>query len=267
MYDRRIAIHTPLINVMVKAVDKAAHQLCRDFGEVERLQVSKKGPGDFVSTADKRTEKILFTELKKARSRFGFLMEESGEVKGEDTNNRWVIDPLDGTNNFLHGLPHFCISVALQRQHEILAGVVYDPIKDELFYAEKGQGAFMNDTRLRVSGRKKLEDCLITTGGASIKRHSEDYFRQLKELSSHVACTRLTGSAALDLAYVASGRSDGFYEKHLQPWDLAAGIVLIQEAGGCMTDFNSKDEMINNGQIIASNFEIFEPFKKLLLNT
>ena len=267
MYDRRIAIHTPLINVMVKAVDKAASRLRRDFGEVERLQVTKKGPGDFVTAADKRTEKILFEELKKARSKLGFLMEESGEVKGEDSNNRWVIDPIDGTSNFLHGLPHFCISVALQRQHEILAGVIYDPIKDELFYGEKGHGAFVNHMRLRVSGRKKLEESMVSTGGASIKRHGDQYFRQYQHISSQVASTRLTGSAALDLAYVAAGRFDGFYETHLKPWDMAAGIVLIKEAGGCVCDFDDRDEMLKKGQIIGSNFELFDPLKKLLLKS
>ena len=266
MTNLRLAIRTPLMNVMSMAVEKAAHRLRRDFGEIENLQVSKKGPGDFVSSADKRTEKILFEELKAARSKFGFLMEESGEIKGEDTNNRWVIDPLDGTNNFLHGIPHFCISVALQRQHEILAGIIYDPIKDELFYAEKGQGAFMNDRRLRVSGRTRLEDSLVVSGGASIKRHHPRYFEQLQAVAPHVGCMRQTGSAALDLAYVAAGRVDAFYEQSLKAWDLAAGIILVKEAGGQVCDFADSDEMVSKGEIIATNFELHHPFKKLLLN-
>ena len=261
----RLVIRTPTMNVMVKAVEKASRRLRRDFGEVENLQVSRKGPGDFVSSADKRTEKILFEELKAARPKFGFLMEEGGEVKGEDTNHRWVIDPLDGTNNFLHGIPHFCISVGLQRQHEVIAAVIYDPIKDEMFYAEKGEGAYMNDRKLRVSGRDKLEDSLIGNGGASIKRDSDQYFDQLKTISSHVGCMRQSGSAALDLAYVAAGRFDGFYEAHLCAWDLAAGILMVKEAGGYVCDFDNDDRMIDKGQIIATNMELFEPVKKLLL--
>lgn len=263
MFERHISLRTPLMNVMVHAVEKASQRLRRDFCEVERLQVSQKGPGDFVSVADKRTEKILFEELSKARPKFGFLMEESGEVKGEDTNHRWVIDPLDGTSNFLHGVPHFCISVALQRQHEIIAGVIFDPIKDEMFYAEKGSEAFLNETRLRVSGRRKLEHCLIATGGPSIKRTDPRYFDQLKTLSPHVACMRQTGSAALDLAYVAAGRFDGFYETHLNPWDMAAGIVLIKEAGGYVGDFSGRDAMMSRGDIVATTFILQKPLQNL----
>jgi len=264
----RLAIRTPLMNVMAKAVEKAARRLRRDFGEVENLQVSKKGPGDFVSSADKRTEDILFRELREARPKFGFLMEESGEVKGEDTNNRWIIDPLDGTSNFLHGIPHFCISVALQRQHEVIAGIIFDPIKGELFYAEKGEGAFINDHRLRVSGRNKLDHALIGSGGASLKRgKDEEYFEQLRCVSSHVGCMRQSGSAALDLAYVAAGRFDAFYDKHLFAWDLAAGIIIIQEAGGQVCDFEGKDNMVDKGEIIATNMELQFPFKKLLLKS
>ena len=263
---RRLAINTPLMNVMIAAVEKASYRLRRDFGEVERLQVSQKGPGDFVTVADTRTEKALFEELKKARSKFGFLMEESGEVKGEDTNNRWVIDPIDGTTNFLHGIPHFCISVALQRQHEILAGVIYDPIKNELFYAEKGQGAFMNDIRLRVSGRRKLEDSLLGVGGASIKRDTNEYYTYHQRVSPYVASMRQSGSAALDLAYVAAGRFDAFFDTHLHPWDMAAGIILIREAGGDVIDFKDNDTMMTTGSIIAANHDLCVALKKILLN-
>ena len=263
--NQHLAIHTPLMNVMISAVEKASYRLRRDFGEIEKLQVSQKGPGDFVSVADKRTEKTLYDALKKARPKFGFLMEESGEVKGEDTNHRWVIDPLDGTNNFLHGIPHFCISIALQRQHEILAGVTYDLIKSELFYAEKGQGAFMNNQRLRISARKKLDQSLIGTGGASIKRNSQEYYDQHQKISPHVACMRQTGSAALDLAYVAAGRFDGFFDAHLKPWDLAAGIVLIKEAGGYVTDYEAQDHMMTKGEILAATVALYDPLKKLLL--
>lgn len=266
MFERRLVIKTPLMNVMVSAVEKAAHKLRRDFYEVERLQVSQKGPGDFVSIADKRTEETLFQELKKARPKFGFLMEESGEVKGEDTNHRWVIDPLDGTSNFLHGIPHFCISVGLQRQHEVIAGIIFDPIKDEMFYAEKGEGAFVNDMRLRVSGRNRLDQALIGTGGPSIKRSTDEYYTRLKAVAPHMACIRQSGSAALDLAYVAAGRFDGYYETSLKTWDIAAGIVIVKEAGGYVSDFSNKDEMLNTGEIIASNAALHDPLKKLLLN-
>lgn len=264
---RRYAINTPLMNVMIGAVEKASQRLPRDFGEVERLQVKEKGPGDFVTVADHRTEKVLFEELKKARSRFGFLMEESGEVKGEDSNNRWVIDPIDGTNNFLHGIPHFCISVGLQRQHEVIGAVIFDPIKNEMFYAEKGQGAFMNDQRIRVSGRTKLQNCLIGVGGASMRQNREDYYKLHQTISPQVACMRQSGSAALDLAYVAAGRYDGFYDMNLRPWDLAAGILLIREAGGQVTDMKGGDDMMTNGGILAANVDLHSSLKKLLLNS
>ena len=245
-----------LLTVMIAAVRKAARALARDFGEVENLQVSRKGPGDFVTNADKRAEKILYEELSKARPGYGFLLEEQGEIPGTDKTHRFIIDPLDGTANFMHGVPHFSISAGLEREKELIAGVVYDVIKDELFWAEKGQGAFLNDKRLRVAARTVLTDAMIATGR----------FADIAAIERVLAVTpmvRRFGSAALDLAYVAAGRIDGFWERDLKPWDIAAGAVLVREAGGYAREIDGKDFM-DTGNIVAANDKLLAPLQKLV---
>ncbi len=256
---------SPLLNVMVAAAQKAARGLVRDFGEIENLQVSKKGPGDFVSNADKKAEKTLVYELSKARPKFGFLLEEGGEIKGTDTSNRWIIDPLDGTTNFLHGIPHFSISIALERDGEPAAGVIYEPIYDQMFIAENGKGAYLNNHRLRVSGRKNLEESLFATGipFAGKSDHSR-FLGQLEAVMAVSAGVRRFGSAALDLAYVAAGRYEGFWEIGLHPWDLAAGIVLVREAGGFVTDLDGGGAMMASGEIIAANDQMHGKLSKIL---
>src|SRR5580704_11838004 len=226
---------SPLVNVMAKAAEKAAKSLKRDFGEVERLQVSRKGPADFVSTADLSAQKILREELGKARPSFGFLMEEADEAADTSSKTeRWIVDPLDGTSNFLHGLPHWCISIAAMRGNEIIAGVIHDPIKDETFWAEKGLGAYVNSKRLRVSARKDLADCLIATGIPFKGVMDEDpkFVARLEAIMPKVAGIRRWGAAALDLAYTAAGRYDGYWEVGCNSWDYAAGILIVKESGG-----------------------------------
>jgi myo-inositol-1(or 4)-monophosphatase len=254
-----------LIHVMTAAALKAARGLVRDFGEVEQLQVSRKGPADFVSTADHKAERTLKAELSKARPTFGFLMEESGETIGSDEKQRWIVDPLDGTTNFLHGIPHFSISLALEREGEIVAGVIYEPTRDEMYWAEKGIGAFMNDRRLRVSGRAKLEDALIGTGIPFRDRgHHGSYLETLGSAMGATAGVRRMGSAALDLAYVAAGRYDGFWEFGLQPWDIAAGILLVREAGGQVSEPGGGPDPLRSGDIIASNVQLHAPLTALV---
>lgn len=254
-----------LLNVMVDAVRKAARSLVRDFGEVENLQVSLKGPGDFVSNADRRAEDILRQELTKARPGYGLLMEESGEIPGTDEQHRWIVDPLDGTTNFLHGIPMFAISVALERQGQLVAGVIYNPISDELYVAERGGGAFVNDRRLRVANRRKLHECVMGTGIPFIGRGDHRaYLRQQQVVMNETAGIRRCGSAALDLAWVAAGRFDGFWETGLNPWDMAAGIVLIREAGGFVTDFSGGDKMFQTQEVCAGNEYIQKDLRGLL---
>ena len=260
-----MAHRSALINVMIAAAQKASRKLLRDFGEVEHLQVSRKGPADFVSTADKTAEDTLRYVLTKARPKYSFLMEESGEVIGEDTSNTWIIDPLDGTTNFLHGLPHFAISLGLQRDGEMLAGVVYEPVHDEMFWAEKGQGAHLNDRRIRVSGRSAMDESLFATGIPF--KGTRDHLEFLKHLEAVMAASsgvRCFGSAALDLAYVAAGRYDGFWETGLSAWDMAAGIVLVREAGGYVTEIDGKKKMMKSGSILAANDQLHVPLGKLL---
>ena len=242
------------INVLVKTCRKAAKTLIRDFGEIEHLQVSLKGPGDFVSVADKNAEKILIDELQKARPNYSILSEEIGEIKN-DSEFKWIIDPIDGTANFLHGIPHFCISIGLEHNKEIICGIIYDPIKDEMFTAEKGNGSFLNNQRMRVSSRSKLEDCIIFTGGPKQDSESRELsFEEYKKFSSKVLIPiRKMGSAALDMAYVAAGRCDGFWQRNLNYWDIAAGIILIKEAGGFVTDFSGDGNYIKNKTILATN--------------
>jgi myo-inositol-1(or 4)-monophosphatase len=246
---------------MEAAARKAARGLVRDFGEVEQLQVSKKGPADFVSAADLRAERLLRTELQKARPRYGFLLEEQGEVKGVDEHNRWVIDPLDGTTNFLHGIPHFAISIAHERDGEVIAGVIYEPIRDEMFWAEKGAGAYLNDRRLRVSGRADLAASLIATGLPFKGRATHPrYLDTLNAVMERVAGIRRFGSAALDLAYVAAGRYEGFWEFGLSRWDIAAGVLLVREAGGFVTDLAGGDaDALDTGNVLAANGQLHAP--------
>jgi myo-inositol-1(or 4)-monophosphatase len=246
-----------LLNVMVQAALKAGKSLSRDFGEVQNLQVSLKGPGDYVTQADRRSEKIVKEELLKARPTYGFLGEESEEIKGTDGSHRWIVDPLDGTTNFLHGIPMFATSIGLERSGEIVAGVVYNPATDELFTAEKGGGAFVNDRRLRVSARKNLSDSVIGCGVPHLGQTMHGRFLvQLRHVMGEVAGVRRFGSASLDLAYVAAGRLDGFWEEGQKPWDMAAGIILIREAGGFTSDLSGGSDMFGSGTIAAGNEHI-----------
>jgi len=254
------------INVMVNAAMKAARQLVRDFGEVEQLQVSKKGPSDFVSTADLKAEKTLLYELSKARPEFGFLMEEQGVREGDDKSQRWIIDPLDGTTNFLHGIPHFAISIALEQEGQLVAGVVYDPVKDEMFWAERGRGAFMNDRRMRVSARSDLSRAVLATG---IPHHGRgdhgEFLAIVQEMMARTMGIRRYGAAALDLAYVAAGRYEGFWELDLHPWDIAAGTVLVREAGGYVSDYAGRDRAMESGEVLAGNDQLHATLSKLIM--
>lgn len=260
-----MALKSALINAMGNAARKAQRSLIRDFNEVEHLQVSKKGPADFVSAADRKAEKILHAELSKLRPDFGFLMEEGGKVEARDGKHYWIIDPLDGTTNFLHGIPHFAISVAVQREGELIAGIVLDVIRDELFWAEKGIGAYVNERRIRVSARRKLPEALFATGIPFLGRPGHTEFRrELAAVMGEVAGIRRMGAAALDLAYVAAGRYDGYWETGLSPWDVAAGIVLVREAGGMVTDYNGGDRMVETAGIVAGNDVLHGPLRKLL---
>ena len=260
-----MAHQSAIVNVMVGAARKAARKLIRDFGEVENLQVSKKGPADFVSAADRRAEQVLQAELTRARPDFGFLLEESGAIKGRDGTNRWLVDPLDGTTNFLHGIPHFSISIAHQSGNEILAGIVYEPIRDEMFSAEKGAGAFVNGNRIRVSARRNISEAVLGTGIPFKGRpgHAE-FLGYLEAVTQHVAGVRRFGSAALDLAYVAAGRFDGYWESGLQPWDIGAGMLLVREAGGLVGALTKRGDPLATGDILASNAYLYEAVEKLL---
>lgn len=256
-----------LMNVLVQAVLKAGRGLRRDFGEVEQLQVSRKGPGDFVSNADHKAEQTLRTELAKARPDYGFLMEESGEVEGRDPTHRFLVDPLDGTINFLHGIPHFSISVALERQGTIVAGVVYNPVTDELYTAERGGGAFLNDRRLRVAARGELADAVVGCGVPHLGRGDHPQFRrELEAVQAKVSGIRRMGSAALDLAYVAAGRFDAYWERNLNAWDIGAGILLVREAGGFVSDLDGRDDMLTKGSLIAGNETMQGQMLSLLKN-
>ncbi|SMH58896.1 inositol monophosphatase family protein [Azospirillum agricola] len=260
-----MATRSALINVMVRAAEKAAKGLVRDFGEVEHLQVSRKGPSDFVSNADLKAEKLLREELQKARPDFGFLMEESGSSKGSDASSRWIVDPLDGTTNFLHGLPHWAISIAMEKNGEILAGVVYEPVGDQMFWAEKGQGSFMNHQRLRVSERRRLEDCLLATGIPFKGRGDHaGFLAEAEAVMKEVAGIRRFGAASLDLAYVAAGRFDGYWERGLAPWDSAAGALLVTEAGGFVGEIGGGRNPVFGNSILATNSHLQVPVTRLL---
>jgi len=260
-----MSMPTPLINVMNNAARKASRLLMRDFGEVEQLQVSRKGPGDFVSEADKRTEEILHEELHKARPGFGFLMEEGGTIEGENANERWIIDPIDGTTNFLHGIPHFSISIAVERDKELVAGMVYEPVRDEVFWAERNEGAYLNRQRLRVSGRSDMRDALLATGIPFGNRPGKKAFSaMLNVVMNRTAGVRRQGSAALDLAYVAAGRYEGYWERDLQVWDIAGGSIIVTEAGGFVQPLREGGDMLEGGSLIAANGEIFETFASVI---
>lgn len=248
-------IRSALMNVMTAAAIKAGRGLKRDFGEVENLQVSVKGPGDFVTAADKRAEKTLFEELSRARPGYGFLMEEGGAVEGADKSHTWHIDPLDGTSNFLHGVPIFAVSIGLEREGQLVAGLVYNPASDDVFVAERGQGAYHNNRRMRVSARRTLADSMVACGIPPLAR-LEDHARFKIELAAAMAKVgniRRLGAAAIDLAMVADGRIDGYWERGIKPWDVAAGIVLVREAGGFVTDLSGGGDMLTKSEICAGN--------------
>ncbi len=253
------------LNLMIKAARAAGRSLVKDFREVENLQVSMKGAGDFVSRADIAAEKIIRDQLTGGRPSYGWLAEESDEAAGKDPTRRWIVDPLDGTTNFLHGLPHWCISIALEHKSEIVAGVIFDPTKDEMFVAEKGQGAWMNQSRLRVSGRHRMIEALFATGlpfGA--QRDLPATIRDLSRLLPTISGVRRMGAAALDLAYVAAGRFDGFWERGLHPWDIAAGLILVREAGGLAEAMENGDNPLESGDVICANEKLFDGFAKSL---
>lgn len=256
---------TPDMRIMIKAAEKAARSLLRDFGEVENLQISEKGPGDFVSAADKRAEEIIYEELKYARPNFGFFMEESKEIVGTE-NARFIVDPLDGTTNFLHGLPHWAISIALEKNGEVVEGLVMDPVKNEMFHATKGVGAFSGRNRLRVSGRKDAFSSMVATGAPRYQSQKHHYFAtEYKAVQNAGYSMRRFGAAALDLAYVAAGRCEAFWERDLKSWDVAAGLLIVKEAGGMICDL---DKDLNNptltGNVLAGNPDAYKDLKKTL---
>jgi myo-inositol-1(or 4)-monophosphatase len=258
-------LHSALLNVMVKAARRAGRTLNRDLGEVANLQVSLKGPANFVTAADKRAEELLYGELTKARPGYGFIGEEGGAREGTDKANVWIVDPLDGTTNFLHGIPHFAVSIALQREGDLIAGLVYNPATDDLFLAEKGKGAYLNDQRMRVAARKRLNEAVIGCGMPHIGRGDfEIAGAELAAIQPQVAGLRRFGAAALDLAWVASGRIDGYWERNLSSWDMAAGMVLVREAGGFVTDISGGDKIFETRDIIAGNDYIHRELLKIL---
>ena len=258
-------LRSALLNVMVAAARKAARGLKRDFGEIEHLQVSLKGPANFVTAADRRAEEVLRAELAKARPGYGFLGEEGGRQEGSDTTHCWVVDPLDGTTNFLHGIPQFAISIALEREGTIVAGLIYNPINEELFIGERGKGAFLNDQRLRVAARRRLSDSVIACGLPHLGRGDLAQFRkEFAAVQEKVAGLRRFGAATLDLAWVAAGRLDAYWERNLSPWDMAAGLLMVREAGGFATDLDGRDDMLTNSEIIAGNETIHRELMALV---
>jgi myo-inositol-1(or 4)-monophosphatase len=252
-----VSTQSALLKVMSDAARKAARGLNRDFGELAELQVARKAPADFVSAADLKAEQVLFEALGKARPGYGFLGEERGLVEGTDKTHTWIVDPLDGTTNFLHAIPHFAINIALEREGAVVAAVTYNPVTNELFWAEKGKGCFLNDRRLRVAARQKLDEAVLATGIPFLGhgQHAK-FLKELHQVSQRVAGVRRFGSAALDLAWVAAGRFDGYWERDLNAWDLAAGLLLVTEAGGKATDADGGDESLKAGSIVAGNLEL-----------
>jgi myo-inositol-1(or 4)-monophosphatase len=257
--------HSATLNVMIAAARKAARALKRDFGELEKLQVSLKGPANFVSAADRRAEETLFAELTKARPGYGFLGEEGGKREGADKSHTWIVDPLDGTTNFLHGIPQFAISIGLARENAIVAGLIYNPANDEMFIAEKGKGAFLNDQRIRVAGRKRLAEAVIACGLPHIGRGDLALARsETSAMQEQVAGLRRFGAAALDLAWVAAGRLDGYWEREVKPWDVAAGLILVREAGGFVTDCEGGEDVFAAGDVMAGNDAIHKEVLRVL---
>ena len=258
-------LNSPQINLIIKACTKASRPLIRDFGEIENLQVSTKGPGDFVTSADKRTEKILIDELQKAHPEYGIITEEMGVINKSNINNRWVIDPIDGTMNFLNGIPQFAISVGYEEDGEVKCGVIFNPILNEMFCAEKGNGAYLNNSRIRVSNKKKIKDALLVTGGPKAASKIKDkIFEEYVNVSKNVSNVRKFGSASLDMAYVACGRFDGYWQRELNYWDIAAGIIILKEAGGYV-DFLEEDvKSPLKKNILASNSNIHSELANLM---
>lgn len=254
------------LNVMIKAARKAGRSLVKDFREVENLQVGSKGPGDFVSRADTAAEQIIRDELMEARPNYGWLGEESGETEGKDPTRRWIVDPLDGTTNFLHGMPHWAVSIALEHKGEIVSAVVFDPAKDEMFYAEKGTGAWLNDSqRLRVSGRNRLIDCVFATGiPFAGQKYLPALLQDLARLMPQCAGVRRWGAASLDLAYVAAGRYDGFWERGLHAWDIAAGLLIAKEAGAMVEPIRSGQDILAEGHLLTAAEPVFDQFAKVI---
>ncbi len=258
-------LRSALLNVMIAAARKTARALKRDFGELENLQVSLKGPANFVTAADRRAEETLFAELSKARPGYGFLGEEGGSREGADKTHRWIVDPLDGTTNFLHGIPQFAISIALEREGTVVAGLVYNPANEEMFIAERGKGAFLNEQRIRVAGRKRLAEAVIACGLPHIGRGDLKLAaRETNLMQTQVAGLRRFGAAALDLAWVAAGRLDGYWERDLKSWDMAAGLILVREAGGFATDCDGTDAIMEKGQVAAGNDAIHKEILRVL---
>jgi myo-inositol-1(or 4)-monophosphatase len=261
-------LHSAVLNVMIKAAHRAGRALKRDLGEVEKLQVSLKGPGNFVTAADHRAEEIVREELAKARPDYGFLGEEGGARPGSDKSHRWIVDPLDGTTNFLHGIPHFAVSIALERGGAVVAAVTYNPANDELFVAERGKGAFLNDQRIRVAARRRLGDAVVGCGLPHYGRGDAEHLRasryEIAAAQCNFAGLRRYGSATLDLAWVAAGRLDAYWERNLSPWDMAAGILLVREAGGFVSDADGRDEILASGSVVAGNETMHRELLRLL---
>ena len=258
-------LNSPKINLITKACNKASRSLIRDFGEIENLQVSSKGPGDFVTSADKRTEKILIDELLKAHPDYGIITEEAGFINKSNIKNRWIIDPIDGTMNFLNGVPQFAISIGYEENNEIKCGVIFNPIMNEMFVAEKGNGAYLNNSRIRVSNKKNLKDALIVTGGPKgASKIKDKIFSEYIKVSNNVSNVRKFGSAALDLAYVACGRFDGYWQRELNYWDIAAGLIILKEAGGLVNFFEEDKELPLKKNILATNSNIHEDLRELI---
>ena len=258
-------LYSAVINVMVKAARRAGRNLKRDLGEVEHLQVSLKGPANFVSLADKRAEEMLYSDLAKARPGYGFIGEEGGNREGADKTHTWIVDPLDGTTNFLHGIPQFAISIGLAREGTIIAGVIYNPANEELYIAERGKGAFLNDQRLRVAGRRKLGECVIACGLPHIGRGDHELSRLgMTEIQNKVAGLRRFGAASLDMAFVAAGRLDGYWERNLQSWDMAAGQIIVREAGGIVSGMEGDDDPLKTGNLICGNEFVHAELARIL---
>ena len=258
-------LNSPQINLIIKACMKASRSLIRDFGEVENLQVSSKGPGDFVTSADKRTEKILIDELQRAHPEYGIVSEEAGMINKSNTKNRWIIDPIDGTMNFMNGVPLFAISIGYEEENEIKCGVIFNPIMNEMFCAEKGNGAYLNNKRIRVSNKKNISESLIVTGGPKgTSKIKDKIFSEYIKISNNVSNVRKFGSAALDLAFVACGRFDGYWQRELNYWDVAAGIIILKEAGGFIDFFEKDNSLPLKRNILATNSYIHEDLKGLL---